>query len=368
MLQPQSAKICLVGDMLAHGGAERAHAALSRYFAGRGIEVHNVIVQDVIEYSYAGELLNLGKEKDDANGFSNKFRRLRILRGYVKKHKFDYIIDFRMRRKPVQDWLIAKFVFTVPAVYTVRSSNIDWYMPRQSWLTRLIYGKSYGIVALNDKMKRHIEERHGLKNVATIYNPIDAGYITSRLNETLPAEAFSYIIAAGRLSDDNVKQFDKLIEAYSVSELPSKNVKLVILGQGMLLAKLQELAVELGLKDKIVFKGYQENPYVYMRDALFFVLSSKFEGMPNVVLESLACGTPVVAFDCFTGPSDIIDNENNGLLIKDQDFNGLTQAMNRMFNDIGLYAYCKANASASIVKFSLENVGQAWMDYLKIKD
>lgn len=366
MLQPQSAKICLVGDMLAHGGAERAHAALSRYFAGRGIEVHNVIVQDVIEYSYAGELLNLGKEKDEANGFSNKFRRLRILRSYVKNHKFDYIIDFRMRRKPLQDWIIAKFVFTVPAIYTVRSSNAEWYLPKTSWLAKATYGSSYGVVALTVSMKKYIEERYGLGNVDVIYNSVDIEYIKSRLEETKPDDYGKYIIAAGRFSEDNVKQFDKLIETYAKSVLPDNDVKLMLLGQGVLRETLEELVAKLGLKQKVIFKGYQENPYTYMRDALFFVLSSKFEGMPNVVLESLACGTPVVAFDCFTGPSDVINNESNGLLVKDQDFDMLTESINRMYRDNKLYAKCKANAVASIEKFSMDNVGQAWLDYLKI--
>jgi len=368
MEQPRNIKICLVGDMLSSGGAEKAHAALSRYLAANNIEVHNVIVQDRITYNYSGKLLNLGLEKDAANGFLNKFKRFNILQRYIKQNHFNFIIDFRIRRKPLQDWLIANFVFTAPTIYTVHSSNIEWYMPKQSWLTQAIYGKSYGVVALNYALKEYIEQRHNLKNVAVIYNPIDIPYIQKRLHDDITSTpAFEYIMAAGRLSEDNVKQFDKLIEAYAVSLLPENNVKLMILGEGVQRDLLEQLVIEKNLQDKIIFAGFMENPYVYMRDALFYVLSSKFEGMPMVVMESMACGTPAVAFNCFSGPSEIIEDGINGLLIKDQDFKELTAGINRMYLDNDLYSLCKANATASIKKFSVENVGQAWLDYLKIK-
>lgn len=364
MLQSSKTKICLVGDALSGGGAERAHASLSKYFASKGIEVHNVIVQDRVTYHFSGELLNMGKFKGKYNGIFDKFKRFWILRKYIKDHDFDYIIDFRMRRKLLQDILISRVVYTVPTIYSVRSSFIDWYMPKQSWLTRFIYGKSYGIVAINEKMKAYIEQRHGLKNVVNIYNPTNSEYIQERLQENNPEIEYTYILAVGRI--DEVKQFDKLIKAYADSVLPGNNIKLMILGEGNKKNDLVQYANSLNITDKIIFMGFQENPYVYMEKALFVVLSSKFEGTPNVILESLACGTPVVSFDCFTGPSEIINDRENGLLIEDQNIEKLTEGMNLMFTDEKLYANCKLNAAASIDKFSLENIGSHWLQYLKI--
>lgn len=366
MSQTQKIKICLVGETLSGGGAERSQAFLSNYFAGHGIEVHHIIVQDVVTYGYSGELLNMGKFKNKSNGIFNKLKRFWIIRKYIKKHNFDYIIDFRIRIKPIQDYLISRLVFTVPTVYSVRHSIIDWYMPPQTWLTKLIYGKSYGVHCINNKMKSIVEETHGLTNVKMIYNAVDKNYIRQRLQEIKPNTGFKYIIATGRMGDDNIKQFDRLIDAYSKSILPQNNIKLMLLGQGTQKEELESYAIEKGLANMVVFKGFESNPYIYMRDALFFVLSSKKEGTPMVLLESLACDTPVVAFDCLTGPSEIIQHKENGLLINDQDFEELTKGINLMCEDKELYLKCKANAVSSIEKFELENIGRQWLDYLKI--
>ena len=363
MLQPRQTKICLVGDALSGGGAERVHALLSSYFAGKGIEVHNIIVQDLVSYPFSGQLLNMGKHK--RAGLLNRFARLAILSRYLRQHSFDYIIDFRMRRKPLQDLLIAKLVYNAPAIYTVHSAVTRWYMPRQGWLTRLMYGKAYGIVSITKKMQRHIEEQYGLTNVTTIYNPIDPDYIRSQCAGERPV-AHDYLLVTGRLN--TIKQLDRLIMAYGASQLPDAGVKLLILGDGPEKENLKQLVHDKNLGYSVIFGGFQENPYVYMRHAQFLALSSRQEGLPMVLLEALACGTPVVAFDCFTGPAEIIAHRHNGLLEAKQDFGAFTAAMTEMFTDKALQDHCRANAAASVEQFHLDRIGAQWLDYLQIEN
>ena len=166
---------------------------------------------------------------------------------------------------------------------------------------------------------------------------------------------------------DDVKQFDKLIEFYAKSELPMKDIRLFILGDGILKQELIALVKILNLEDKIYFKGKVNNPFVYFRQALYTVLSSKHEGFPMVLIESLACSTPVISFDCPSGPSEIIINNENGLLVENQNFDELAKAMNHMVDNKELYLHCKQNAKSSVQRFSIEKIGNQWLELMKIK-
>ena len=178
-------------------------------------------------------------------------------------------------------------------------------------------------------------------------------------SEQLP---YKYCIAVGRMVA--MKQFDKLIETYCSSELPNQNIHLVILGDGVERLRLQKQIESLKMTGFIHLLGYKENTAFYIKKADFLVLTSEYEGFPMVILEALSIGTPVISFDCETGPNEMIVNEFNGLLVENQNFNALKEGMNTMINDEKLHDFCKINAKASTAPFSAEVIREKWLDLM----
>lgn len=356
-------KIALIGFRLSGGGSDKVMATLSIFFEKQGIEVHNIIVVDQVSYPYAGKLVNLGTLKNESNGLINKIKRLKALHSYLKANDFDFIIDFRFRTKIIQELILARLVYNTKTIFTVHSFLIDHYMPNNSWLTRLMYNHCYANVAIVDQMKELIVGKHLLKNVVTIANPVNLEEVNNSKNKKIDLD-FEYIIAIGQY-ENPIKQFDKLIVSYAKSILPQKKLHLVILGNGDQ-EPLQKVALDSKVGDLVHFLGYQNNPFKFLKNAKFLVLSSKNEGFANVLVESLACETPVIAFDCPCGPSTIIKNKVNGILVENQNWEQLTAAINTMTLDEKLYQFCKMNSVESINPFLLENIGLQWLNLMKI--
>lgn len=150
----------------------------------------------------------------------------------------------------------------------------------------------------------------------TMYNPInfteiieksknEAG-LTEEEKELLTG---NYICSVGRL-DENQKDFITLIKAYT--ELLKKNKikeKLYIIGDGVDKEKLQELTRNLKIENKVLFLGRKSNPYIWMKNSKLFILSTKFEGFPTVLIEAMILDTPVISSDCPTGPNEMLEKE-----------------------------------------------------------
>ncbi|WP_163399994.1 glycosyltransferase [Flavobacterium fluviatile] len=363
--QNKKYKIALVGYSLSEGGLEKVMSSLSVYFGKKYIEVHNILFVDVISYPYSGKLVNIGKMKNENKGILGKLKLFFFFKKYIHNNQFDYIIDFRYRIKPLQEYVWSKWVYNKKTIYTVHSSRLKTYLPSSRFLSKLICDKKYSIVCVSHEIKNLVTAKFNIKNAITINNPIDIEDIKTKSLEYTDLE-FPYIIAAGRFDSQNVKQFDKLITAYSNSVLPKKGISLVLLGDGELKDIYKEAAIRTGMQDKVYFEGFQSNPYKYFKNALFLVLCSKYEGLPMTLIESLACKTPVISFDCVSGPNEIITDKQNGLLVENQNFEKLTEAMNLLIEDSILYHHCKSNTLKSVERFSIEKIGKLWLDLMGI--
>lgn len=176
-------------------------------------------------------------------------------------------------------------------------------------LYRLFYKRHDLLVCQSRYMRDDLVERFGYprERSLVVNNPIDADRIrqlsSEQLDKPLACDGAINLVAAGRMT--KVKGFDFLIEAIAILENPQ--IHLILLGQGPLLDELKQLAIAKGVADQVEFVGFQPNPYRWFARADAFILSSRYEGFPNVVLEALACGTPVIAMPAPGGTREILD-------------------------------------------------------------
>jgi glycosyltransferase involved in cell wall biosynthesis len=127
---------------------------------------------------------------------------------------------------------------------------------------------------------------------------------------------------------------------------------------------LENLAKEKGIEDAVVFTGFRDDVADIMKESDIFVLSSRIEGMPMVLLEAMSQGMACIAYNCKTGPADIIESRFDGLLIEDQDKEAMRQNLQLLIDDEDLRNRLRANAVNSVEKFSIESIGGQWIKLL----
>lgn len=164
------------------------------------------------------------------------------------------------------------------------------------------------------------------KNIICLYNPIDFDMILNKGNEVVKNIFGSpLLIAVGRLEEQ--KNYPLMFEAFKLLLNDYHDAKLIILGKGILEIYLKDLVKKAGMSDSVIFLGYKENPYTYIKMSDVFVLSSHFEGLPTVLVEAVALGTKVVAVNCPDGVNEIIDNEEIGTVVENYSAKKLCNAI-----------------------------------------
>lgn len=204
-------------------------------------------------------------------------------------------------------------------------------------LMRLFYRRADRIVAVSGGVADSVAAvlRVPREAVSVVYNPVVTAELIARSKEPVThpwfvAGAPPVILAVGRLSAQ--KDFATLIGAFAALRR-DRAARLLILGEGGERAALENLARELGVGADVQMPGFEQNPFRYMRAASVLVLSSRYEGLPNVLIQAMACGTPIVSTDCPSGPSEILDNGAWGQLVPAGDAPAMAYAMARALDD-----------------------------------
>ena len=313
---------------------------LARGFAARGLDVDLVLQQAEGPY--------LSQVPDTVRLIDLKARRMAFallpLTAYLRREKPQALLAGMMHTNVVA--LLARRLARVgtrvvisehsaPGISSCNAQNLRRRFVLS--VARLVYPWADGVVAVSKGVADDVA--HALRfpraRITVIHNPASTSRILEKAKEPLEHTWFSakkepVILGAGRLTWQ--KDFSTLLRAFAAVR-KERAVRLVILGEGKEHERLGALANELGIAESVDMVGFVDNPYKYMARAAVFVLSSRKEGFGNVLVEALACGTPVVSTDCPSGPTEILEDGKYGLLVPAGDAESLAEAILATLNN-----------------------------------
>ncbi len=262
------------------------------------------------------------------------FKEAQFVANYVQEKTPDCILPLLPKAKVAV--LLAKSLSNAfpPVIASIRSDFLN-RRRREIARYRRLLPQSDHIIAVSEGVRSSVVRMIGISptKITTIYNPVFRPDIQVLAQQTpdcpLTEGEEDLVLAVGRLS--KVKDFSTLLRAFArVSG--SRPARLLILGEGRQRAKLLRIARKLNIEDRVAMPGYVDNPYAFMARASVFVLSSRHEGLGNVLIEALACGCPCVSTDCPSGPAEILEGGRIGPLVPVGDDVALADAIEHMLN------------------------------------
>lgn len=357
-------RLTLVIASLGRGGAERTASVLAGGWAERGVKVTLVtLVQDDVPAYPLHPAINLqqlrvrgGTARNILHGVVRQLRSVRALRQAISNSAPDIIIGFM--DIPNILTLLAARGMDVPVVVT-EHTHPAYYRFGWPWhiLRRLVYPSASALVCMTSAALSWFQQRFRIKGYV-VPNPVDAPPVCDRRGGQKRSDQGRTVIAMGRLSWE--KGFDLLLEAFTRVAARHPDWSLKILGDGPLREDLQAQAHTLNLAGRIEFTGALADPFPALRAADLFVFSSRFEGFGNAVCEAMACGLPVISFNCPSGPAEIIRDDVDGLLVSAENVDGLATAMDRLMSDAVERNRLAARAPEVISRFSRERILGLW--------
>lgn len=355
-------KILFIIISFAGGGAERLLTHLLKHLKRDSFEKVVVIFEKRIDYKNIPEdvrIICLNKKR------AIDFFKLIISLGNIIRKERPSLIHAHLTYANYLTVLARYFSkYKVPLILTEQthlghSLKEERFSFFKKEIVKNLYPKANRIVAVSNGVKRNLVEDFGIseKKIKVIYNSVDITIIEELSKEEVAhpwfKEEIPIVVTCGRLVTP--KNYPLLLRSFQ-RVLRKTDAKLIIIGKGEERKNLESLTISLGIEKSVAFLGFQNNPFKYIAKSDIFVLSSDFEGLPNVLIEAMACGVPVISTRCPSGPDEIITDGENGLLVPVGDEEALTQAILRLLEDKELRKKLAKAGKKKAEEFRIEKI------------
>ena len=361
---------------LEKGGAERVISLLLKEFViDESISIYLVMMENSIAYELPQSIKPIILLKTKKSGIRKllelPYFAWRLSR-YINENNIDVVISFLYRVNYIN--ILAKlFGAKYRIIINIRSTTSRYLKEGllgtiNLFLIRKLFNKADLIVSNSQGVDEDLKSIMNITtNTKVIHNPVDLEYINSK-KEVCEDIKFSfkedikYIISVGRLIP--LKRNKDLIDAFNKLQKNDNNIELIFLGDGVLKNDLIKYCKDLNIDSQVYFLGNVKNPFYYLNKSDLFVLNSQTEGFPNVLVEAMAVGLPVISSDCKSGPREILENEKYGYLYPVGNIEKLIEKMKIvLYADIDLASIAKQNLKR-IEDFRLDKIMKEFKDIL----
>lgn len=314
------------------GGAEKMSVFISKMLIRHGIKIGYVIVKEKLTVASITDFLPQEQWVEVIEA-KNNVEKILCFYKLIQKIKPEVVFSSHLS---INDKLLLLKPFFTKTRFIIRSDN---YYSSYRLLSKLFIIMTYRfadtMIAQNEEMRDEFI-RHNIMspaNIITLENPVDKEMIESKLRNVenpYPKDGKIHVVAVGRFSRQ--KGYDYLAKSFAIVRQQHENYELYIIGANTgrwqpEFNRFISLVKELGIEKDVHCMGYQSNPYKYIKYADCFVLSSRWEGLPNVLAESLYLRTPVAAFKCIPIIERMVRDNIDGYLAEKEDITELSNAI-----------------------------------------
>lgn len=352
-------KIDFYISSLSGGGAEHVLVNLASYLAEKGEDVSITSLEKRKQFYNIDKRVKVNKICSASSlSIVNAIKDYMGIRKNVKQRNADVSISFLSRTNIL---LIIASLFKKNKVVVCDRNNLKKNYSKLiynlTWLTYIFSD----VVCVQTESAKKAYPNYLQKKISVIENPLDFEELEEQCKGNLISQE-NTVISMGRLEDQ--KDFRTLIKAFAKTEVKWTDWKLDIWGQGKNQAGLKQLIHKLKQDGRIRLCGVTHTPFMEMKKAKIFVLSSFFEGFPNVLCEAMYASLPCIATDCEFGPSDIIEDGQNGLLVPVGDILKMYKKIDYLISCEEARSILGEKAHESIKTLDSSKVYRKWNDYI----